>query len=62
MTNMGLRSIHGTYLKDEWKSSANTYLGPTIVSSIYLFFRLTLSMEHSRHEITNCRVSLERKL
>ncbi|PVH88096.1 cyclohexanone monooxygenase [Cadophora sp. DSE1049] len=30
MTNMGLKSIHGTYLKDEWKSSANTYLGTTI--------------------------------
>jgi hypothetical protein len=27
---MGLKSIHGTYLKDEWKSSANTYLGTTI--------------------------------
>ena len=30
MTSMGLKSIHGTYLKDEWKSSANTYLGTTI--------------------------------
>jgi hypothetical protein len=30
MTNMGLKSINGTYLKDEWKSSANTYLGTTI--------------------------------
>jgi hypothetical protein len=27
---MGLKSIHGTYLKDEWKASANTYLGTTI--------------------------------
>jgi cation diffusion facilitator CzcD-associated flavoprotein CzcO len=30
MTNMGLKSIHGTYLKDEWKASASTYLGTTI--------------------------------
>lgn len=30
MTSMGLKSINGTYLKDEWKSSANTYLGTTI--------------------------------
>jgi cation diffusion facilitator CzcD-associated flavoprotein CzcO len=30
LTQMGLKSIHGTYLKDEWKSSANTYLGTTI--------------------------------
>ena len=27
---MGLKSIHGTYLADEWKKSANTYLGTTI--------------------------------
>jgi cation diffusion facilitator CzcD-associated flavoprotein CzcO len=30
MTSMGLKSIHGTTLKDEWKASANTYLGTTI--------------------------------
>lgn len=30
MTNMGLKSIHGTYLGDEWKSAAQTYLGTTI--------------------------------
>jgi cation diffusion facilitator CzcD-associated flavoprotein CzcO len=30
MTSMGLKSIHGTSLKDEWKASANTYLGTTI--------------------------------
>ncbi|KAH8798785.1 cyclohexanone monooxygenase [Hyaloscypha sp. PMI_1271] len=30
MTSMGLKSINGTYLKDEWKASANTYLGTTI--------------------------------
>ena len=30
MTNMGLKSIHGTYLSDEWKNGANTYLGTTI--------------------------------
>lgn len=30
MTSMGLKSIHGTYLQDEWKSAANTYLGTTI--------------------------------
>lgn len=33
MTNMGLKSINGTYLKDEWKASANTYLGTTISGS-----------------------------
>ena len=27
---MGLKSINGTYLQDEWKSAANTYLGTTI--------------------------------
>ena len=30
MTNMGLKSINGTYLQDEWKNGANTYLGTTI--------------------------------
>lgn len=30
MTNMGLRSIHGTTLSDEWKKAANTYLGVTV--------------------------------
>lgn len=30
MTSMGLRSIHGTTLQDEWKSAANTYLGVTV--------------------------------
>ena len=30
MTSMGLKSVNGTYLKDEWKASANTYLGTTI--------------------------------
>lgn len=30
MTNMGLKSINGTYLADEWKDGANTYLGTTI--------------------------------
>jgi len=30
MTNMGLKSINGTTLNDEWKSAANTYLGTTI--------------------------------
>jgi len=30
MTNMGLKSIHGTYLKDDWKASAITYLGTTV--------------------------------
>lgn len=30
MTSMGLKSINGTYLQDEWKASANTYLGTTI--------------------------------
>ncbi|KIW98689.1 uncharacterized protein Z519_00350 [Cladophialophora bantiana CBS 173.52] len=30
MTNMGLKSIHGTTLHDEWKEAAYTYLGTTI--------------------------------
>lgn len=30
MTSMGLKSINGTYLQDEWKAAANTYLGTTI--------------------------------
>ncbi|KAL3421931.1 HK97 family phage prohead protease [Phlyctema vagabunda] len=30
MTNMGLKSIHGTTLKDEWKKAATTYLGTTV--------------------------------
>lgn len=30
MTGMGLRSIHGVSLKDEWKAAANTYLGTTV--------------------------------
>jgi hypothetical protein len=30
MTNMGLKSIHGTTLQHEWKSAANTYLGTTV--------------------------------
>ncbi|BDD62296.1 hypothetical protein MPDQ_006719 [Monascus purpureus] len=30
MTNMGLRSIHGTPLKEEWKAGAYTYLGTTV--------------------------------
>ncbi|KAK9454023.1 putative flavoprotein [Dipodascopsis uninucleata] len=30
MTSMGLRSIHGTTIQDEWKAAANTYLGTTV--------------------------------
>lgn len=30
LTNMGLKSIHGKTLKDEWKDGAYTYLGTTI--------------------------------
>ncbi|KAF2172967.1 hypothetical protein M409DRAFT_62608 [Zasmidium cellare ATCC 36951] len=30
MTNMGLKSVKGTYLKDEWKRAAYTYLGTTV--------------------------------
>lgn len=37
MTSMGLKSINGTYLKDEWKASANTYLGTTISGYPNLF-------------------------
>jgi hypothetical protein len=37
MTSMGLKSINGTYLADEWKASANTYLGTTISGYPNLF-------------------------
>lgn len=37
MTNMGLKSIHGTFLKDEWKEGAHTYLGTTISGYPNLF-------------------------
>jgi cation diffusion facilitator CzcD-associated flavoprotein CzcO len=30
MTAMGLRSVHGTTLQDEWKAAAYTYLGTTV--------------------------------
>lgn len=30
MTSMGLKSINGTFLQDEWKEGAHTYLGTTI--------------------------------
>lgn len=30
MTSMGLRSIHGSFLEDEWKKGAYTYLGTTV--------------------------------
>lgn len=30
MTSMGLKSINDTYLQDEWKEGAHTYLGTTI--------------------------------
>jgi cation diffusion facilitator CzcD-associated flavoprotein CzcO len=37
MTSMGLQSIHGTYLKDEWKEGAHTYLGTTIAGYPNMF-------------------------
>ncbi|KAF2213457.1 hypothetical protein CERZMDRAFT_58188 [Cercospora zeae-maydis SCOH1-5] len=37
MTSMGLKSINGTYLKDEWKEGANTFLGTTISGYPNLF-------------------------
>ncbi|KAI9657049.1 MAG: hypothetical protein M1821_003215 [Bathelium mastoideum] len=30
MTSMGLKSVKGTYLKDEWERAAYTYLGTTV--------------------------------
>ncbi|KAF1344881.1 HK97 family phage prohead protease [Delphinella strobiligena] len=30
MTHMGLKSVKGTNLQDEWKTAANTYLGTTV--------------------------------
>ena len=43
MTSMGLKSIHGTELGDEWKAAANTYLGTTI--SGYVSDRLVIPAE-----------------
>lgn len=37
MTSMGLKSINGTYLEDEWKAAANTYLGTTIAGYPNMF-------------------------
>ncbi|PNP74971.1 hypothetical protein FNYG_11695 [Fusarium nygamai] len=37
ITNMGLKSIHGTTLQDEWKKGAYTYLGMTISGYPNLF-------------------------
>ncbi len=37
MTNMGLKSIHGTTLHDEWKKAAYTYLGTTIAGYPNMF-------------------------
>lgn len=37
MTNMGLKSINGTYLNDEWKAAANTFLGTTIAGYPNMF-------------------------
>ena len=37
MTNMGLKSVKGTYLNDEWKEGADTYLGTTISGYPNLF-------------------------
>lgn len=43
LTNMGLQSIHGTTLKDEWKNGAYTYLGTTI-SGYPNMFRMFLQI------------------
>lgn len=34
---MGLKSVNGTYLQDEWKAAANTFLGTTISGYPNLF-------------------------
>lgn len=36
MTNMGLKSVKGTNLKDEWKKAAYTYLGTVIACFDYV--------------------------
>ncbi|KAI2913483.1 hypothetical protein CBS147371_6897 [Aspergillus niger] len=38
LTNLGLRSTEGTYLKDEWAATVHTYLGLTIHGYPNLFF------------------------
>jgi cation diffusion facilitator CzcD-associated flavoprotein CzcO len=43
MTNMGLKSINGTYLQDEWKDGAHTYLGTTISGYPNLYVHLSSS-------------------
>jgi len=50
MTNMGLKSINGTYLQDEWKDGAHTYLGTTISGYPNLYVSLPSSVSH---DITN---------
>ncbi|OQU95565.1 hypothetical protein CLAIMM_01750 [Cladophialophora immunda] len=37
LTSMGLKSIHGTTLQDEWKSAVYTYLGTTIAGYPNMF-------------------------
>ncbi|RFU25210.1 hypothetical protein B7463_g11132, partial [Scytalidium lignicola] len=37
ITSMGLKNIHGTAVRDEWKQAANTYLGTTISGYPNLF-------------------------
>lgn len=53
---MGLRSIHGTYLKDEWKASANTYLGITISGYPNMFHIYGL---HGPTSLSNGPTSIE---
>ena len=39
MTSMGLKSVKGTYLKDEWKAAAYTYLGTTVPGCEFMLYR-----------------------
>lgn len=41
MTNMGLKSVKGTYLKDEWKRAAYTYLGMSMLTGNEMHLVLT---------------------
>lgn len=45
LTNMGLKSIHGTFLKDEWINGVYTYLGTTISGYPNMFRKFNLHFQ-----------------
>jgi cation diffusion facilitator CzcD-associated flavoprotein CzcO len=51
MTNMGLKSINGTYLQDEWKDGAHTYLGTTISGYPNLYVQPSSSSNNTTNSL-----------